>query len=1131
MTAATIRKSSPEDPRVSQAVSSAVRVSYEPLRLPTYEPLPPDRNPMFLEKRVYQGSSGKVYPLPFYDRISETPVLRDWRAITLENEFVRVVVLPEIGGRIHIFQDKTTGYDLIYNQKVIKPALVGLAGPWASGGIEFNWPQHHRPATYMPVDTHVQTDPDGSITVWMSDHDPMLRLKGMHGVRLSPGSSALELRVRLTNRTPFTQTFLWWANVATQVHEQYQSFFPPDVSYVADHAKRAMSRYPLCDDHYYGVPYGERARNGVPESERPPQFVPVVGQYAPNDLSWYANIPVPTSYMCMDSRENFFGGYDHRQQAGIVHVADHHISPGKKQWTWGNHPFGYAWDRNLTDADDTGVYHPYIELMAGVFTDNQPDFSFLAPGETRTFTQTWYPIHQIGPAQKANLDAALSLTQQKAGVRIGVSATRRIPNARIELRHDNTVLWSKTITLTPGTPFVESIATNIAFTSLRLMLLDDAGQEIVSYAPALRQEQPVPPAATEPPAPQEVASADELYTIGLHLDQYRHATRHPELYWREALRRDPLDSRCNTAMGFWHLRRGEFDSARQHFQKAIERQISRNPNPRDGESYYGLGYTLFLLERYDDAYDALYKATWSQAWQSAAFEMLGRIDVRRRRWNQALEHLNQSLRRNADNLRARHLKAIALRALDQGALCNELLNENLGLDPLDWLSRFLRGDDLTCDTATRLDLAIDLAHAGQYQSAIDILLTADPQPIEGLAPLVSYYLSYYSTQVGAIDSAMNYAREAADADLTYCFPARLEDMIVLQWFIATHPGSTAAPYLLGNWMYDRRRFDEAIDLWEKSAQFDPKFPTVWRNLGIGYFNIHHASQKARDAYDKAFAADPTDARLLYERDQLWKRLKIAPTTRLLELEKHPQLIQSRDDLSVEYCALLNQVGRHDDALQLVTHRHFQPWEGGEGQALGQHVRTHVSLGRAALLATKLEAARSHFTWALKSPNNLGEARHLLANQSDVHYLLGTTLVALDQKAEAIHHLTLAAEFKGDFQGMSVRSYSEMTYYSALAARALGQTVRADDLLRQLDAYAQNLEKQPAKIDYFATSLPTMLLFDEDLNHTQTRHARLLQGQAALGLGNLSRARELFEQVLQDDPSHALASDLLKECTP
>jgi len=210
-------------------LTGPVKAWSEPVSLLTYEPAAGQKNPMFLEKRVYQGSSGRIYPMPFVERISPVGTLRMWRAVHIENEFLRLMILPDLGGRIHVGFDKTNGYDFFYRQNVIKPALVGLAGPWVSGGVEFNWPQHHRPATYMPTDVQIQSEDDGSATVWCSDHDPLERLKAAHGVRLQPGKALVELNVRLYNRTPFTQTFLWWANVAVHVNENYQSFFPPDV--------------------------------------------------------------------------------------------------------------------------------------------------------------------------------------------------------------------------------------------------------------------------------------------------------------------------------------------------------------------------------------------------------------------------------------------------------------------------------------------------------------------------------------------------------------------------------------------------------------------------------------------------------------------------------------------------------------------------------------------------------------------------------------------------------------------------------------------------------------------------------------------------------------------------------------
>ncbi|MBW8864225.1 MAG: DUF5107 domain-containing protein [Verrucomicrobia bacterium] len=1127
--------------RKDRSLRDAVEIRVEDLVIPTYLPAAPDKNPMFLEKRVYQGSSGKVYPLPFTDRIAEKPVDRKWRAIWIENEYVRAMVLPEIGGRIHVLQDKTNGYDVIYNQPVIKPALVGLAGPWISGGIEFNWPQHHRPATFLPVDYELEEHADGSKTIWCSDHDPMCRMKGMHGVCLHPGKNYLELKVRAYNRTPYVQTFLWWANVATRVHEAYQSFFPPDVYYVADHARRSMSEYPLAQGSYYGVNYAERGRHGVPAAEIPRQFVPPNSggkapvAYAPDDLSFYANIPVPTSYMCMGSREDFFGGYDHFAQAGIVHVANHHVSPGKKQWTWGNHEFGYAWDRNLTDADARGEFAPYIEIMAGVYTDNQPDFSFLQPGETKTWSQYWYPIRKIGPARHANLQAAIHLQPSKKTWCLGVAVTGDQPRTSVSVWSGERQIAFFKGDLSPANPLLETIKLpgKIAEKNIRVVVADADGNELISYQPKEREKAKVPPPATEPPAPEEIDSNDELFITGLHLDQYRHATRSPVPYWREALKRDPMDSRCNNALGLWHLRRGEFTAAETHFRSAIKRLTRRNANPYDGEPCYNLGLCLRFLDRNDEAYDALYKATWNQAWCAAACHALAEIDCLRQNWPVALQHVDQSLRFDTDNLRARNLKVMVLRRMHRDDEADEVLRVTRKLDRLDWWSRRLAGQKPATDSQTLLDLAHDHARAGFYAEAVEILegVTSHERDLAdqnlGAAPMVHYTLGWLSGKLGRHTESLKSFRRAANEKPDYCFPSRLEEVFILESAIRANPRDARAHYYLGNLLYDRRRHAEAIRHWEASAKLDPGFSTVWRNLGIGYFNVNRQPAKARAAYDRAFRADPMDSRLLYERDQLWKRLGEVPARRLRELQRHPVLVRQRDDLSLEFCMLLNQTGRHREADQLLAGRQFQPWEGGEGGPLGQHVRVHLALGRSELAAGNFAVARDHFEKALASPLNLSEARHLLANQSDIHYWFGCALSALGEAKPAREHWLAAARFKGDFQEMSVRSFSEMTYFSAMSWRKLDQAHKAAGIFRELLGHARTLQRARARIDYFATSLPTMLLFEDDLQFRQETAALFMQAQAQLGLGKRPAARALLQTVLRRDPNHALAADFVR----
>ncbi|HWA83925.1 MAG TPA: DUF5107 domain-containing protein [Fimbriimonadaceae bacterium] len=1046
-------------------ITSGAHAWIEPVIIPTYPAGDPDRCPMFLEKRVYQGSSGKVYPLPFIDRVSHEKEDRVYEAIHLENEFLYLMILPEIGGRIHVALDKTNDYDFFYRQNVIKPALVGLAGPWISGGVEINWPQHHRPSTFMPCEFAIEQGEDGSVTVWLSEHEPMNRMKGMHGVRIRPGSTCVELLGRVYNRTPFTQTFLWWANVAVHVNDNYQSFFPPDVYYVADHAKRATSTFPECDGFYYGVDYGPGTR-----------------------LDWYKNIPVPTSYMVVETNYDFFGGYDHGKRAGFVHVADRRIAPGKKQWTWGNHPFGWAWDRNLTDSDG-----PYVELMAGVFTDNQPDFSFLAPYETRTFKQTWFPIQGIGPATNANEHGAISIRIEGGEVHVGVCVTHAIPDGVV-----SGVPASEGVSLKPGEPWVRTFPAP-ADGAVLVSLADRTGFFLRAQVGLDETPQSEPKPATEPPLPEEIESLEELYLTGLHLEQYRHATRMPEPYWQEALRRDPGDSRCNTAMAVWRLRRGEYEEAEAHARKAIERLTRRNPNPPDGEAYYLLGQALERQGQGGDAIAAYLKATWNAAWAGAAHFRLGCLTSGRER----MEHLRLCLRHMADNGAARCLLAATHRLDGRLAEARAEVMAVLAEDPLDhwalreaWLCapdkekehrRLAYISAMRAEPQNYMDLAIDYVQAELFADSVAVLeeiaATGDPLVIYTLESCIG---------LANIDLPDYQWRDPKDHPPVVrsghpLFPSRLEEIEILQDAASYEP---FAAYQLGNILYDRRRHEEAIEAWERVVRLDPEFDIAWRNLGIAYFNVRHDHEKAQQAFLNARSANPGDARIAYELDQLRKRIGTGAKERLDEIDA--ELALRRDDFTLELCALYNDVGESEEALGILSRRQFAPWEGGEGVALGEWARTHLLLGQKALNEGRADAALEHFQAAENPPENLGEARHLLANASDVWYWLGEALNRLDRNDEAQKWWTRAAEFKGDFQEMSVRAFSEMTPFQALSLRRLGRDAEADKLLQDLLAYAEELEKSPAKVDYFATSLPTMLLFEDDLQERQTRKARRLQ---------------------------------------
>jgi tetratricopeptide (TPR) repeat protein len=1071
--------------------------------IPTYPVQDADPNPMFFEKRVYQGSSGKVYPIPFTDRVAQEKVDKSYRAIVLENEYIQLMLLPEIGGRIYSGLDKTNKYDFFYRQHVIKPALVGLAGPWISGGVEFNWPQHHRPSTYMPVHASIEKSPDGSCTVWMSEHDPLFRMKGMVGIRLSPGKSLVEARVRLYNRTPLPQTFLWWSNVAVRVHDKYQAFFPPDVKFVADHAKRAITSFPIARGLYYGVDYSPGT-----------------------DISWYKNIPVPTSYMVADSKYDFFGGYDHACEAGLVHVSNHNVAPGKKLWTWGNAEFGHAWDRNLTDEDG-----PYVELMAGAFTDNQPDFSWLQPFETKIFSQYWYPIQKIGPAKNANAEAALNLEFDGRKVKIGVGLTSK-RNVRVLLTQKSKPIFEKRLELGPDRPLLEVLeAPGAKLEEYRLSVFDISGSEVISYQPEKPADRLPPQPATEPLPPEQLASIEELYLTGLHLEQYRHATRLPEAYWKEGLKRDSDDARLNNAMGLFHLRRGEFAKAEEHFASTVRRLTARNPNPYDGEAFYHLGLAQRYQGKTPEAYDSFHKAVWNYAWQSCGFYALASINTGLGNLIDALEQIEQSLVTSLANLKARALKASLLRRLGRQADARDLIAETLELDKLDFRTtaeRFLltrNQDDLSIfmaaldgDIQTLLDVSYDLAWCGLKDDAFR-LLAACCQQRQWEHPMLWYTLSWLCSSLDRGQEATDFATRAETTSPRYCFPARLEEMIVLESAINRNPASARAHYYLGNLYYDKRRYEDAIRCWHRSVELEPSFSIPWRNLGIAEFNVRHNPESANRMYEHAFTADCTDARLLFEWDQLKKRAGLATTEeRLLFLEEHGELVAQRDDLTLEYITLLNQSRRWQKASECLNKRRFSPWEGGEGLVSAQFVYAHRALGREALMGGDAECALRHFEAARHYPENLGEGKHLLTLERDLDYLSGLAAQQLGQPEEARRFWTAAA---APLPNPGIQSY-----FQGLALQALGDRETAAMIFSDLENAAAAKIKVEPKLDYFATSLPNMLLFDDDLGRRNRIESLLLSALTSHGLDNREKAIELLHRVLAEDPNHLFATEML-----
>ena len=1117
-----------------------VKAWRELVTIPTYETGKPDKNPMFLEKRVYQGSSGVVYPYPVIESVSDEKVDKEWLAVWLENEYIKVMILPELGGRVQMAYDKIKQRHFVYYNHVIKPALVGLAGPWISGGIEFNWPQHHRPSTYMPVDCDIVENKDGSVTVWVNEMERMFHQKGMAGFTLRPGCAYLEIQGRVSNRTPLPQTFLWWANPAVEVNDAYQSVFPPDVNAVFDHGKRAVSSFPIATGTYYKMDYSA----GV-------------------DISNYKNIFVPTSYMAVNSKYDFEGGYENDTKGGMLHVASHQFSPGKKQWTWGNGDFGRAWDRNLTDAT-AGGFRPYIELMAGVYTENQPDFTWLMPYEEKQFVQYFMPYRELGIVKQASKDFIfniehLPLSIDHSSVRFKVLATSK-REVRVVLRKENgEEYYNKVVKISPESILDETVdIQNTRFEELDFYILkvshnapstltngqcslyeSVASQSMVNGQCSMVNGQcsmvngqwlhwhaepdeirPIPDAAEAALSPQDTKTVDQLYLTGLHLEQYRHATWSALDYYEEALRRDPLDYRCNMQTGLWYLRRARFDKAEGYLQTAVKVLKKRNPNPYDGEPQFYLGVVSRYLGKPQTAYDCFWKSTWNKAWADAGYFEAACISMTDQRWEDALDELDRALISNSHNHQARAMRAVVLRKLERKEEALAWIRESYEIDPFNYVC--MVEEHLLTDSRKPLErmvelmhgnvcnyheTALDYMHAGLDDEAALVLQTAVSHQVEE-SPLTYYYLAYLSHTTKSAE----YRQKALQTCPDYCFPNRLEDAYILQTMVSQPSEADArAPYYLGCLYYDKRQYDVAVRYWEQSADADPTFPTVWRNLALARFNKQGRQAEALQYMQTAFRLDPTDSRILMELDQLCKRLNKPHQQRLDFLQQYPQLIAQRDDLVLEEITLLNQLGRYQEAMQKLDAHRFHPWEGGEGKVTAQYQICRIELAKQLLKernnSTLNPQPSALLEECLVCPPHLGEGKLYGAQDNDILYFLGRY-----EEGTAGPTEPAAAMYYNDAK-------PDKIFYAGLCYRKLGQEDKARGLFNKLVNYGKQHICDKVVMDYFAVSLPDLLIWEVSLDTKNLIHCKYMLALGYYGLGDKEKALRYLSEVEALDNNH------------
>jgi tetratricopeptide (TPR) repeat protein len=1076
-----------------RAAEPAVRAWEAPLRIPTYPVGPAEPNPMFYAGREYQGAKGPVYPYPLLDRLLDRREDRTYRTLWLENEYLKLSVLPEIGGRVFSAQDKTNGYDFFYRQRVIKPALIGMLGAWISGGVEWNVFHHHRATTFMPVQSAITENPDGSRTVWVGETEWRQRMRWVVGLTLRPGRSYVEAEVRMTNRTPLVHSMLYFANPAVHANESYQVIFPPDVDWATFHAKNDFSPWPL-------------ARGRFASRE-----------FAPGtDLSLWKNHKYPISFFVYRSGRDFLAGYDHGRRAGVAHVADRDTMPGKKFWTWGNGPDGRMWDQILTDEDG-----PYIELMAGGYSDNQPDYSWIQPGVTRTVTHYWYPVRDLGGVKAANLEGALNLEVTGGKARIAANATSSRPGARVRLGAGDEVVYETTADIAPDAPFAREVALpdGIREEKLRLSLLSAQGEELVAYENAPRPKSPEPLRYAPPPLPAQVRTVEELVLAGQRIEQFHNPYFDPEAYYREALRRDPGDARANTATGLLALRRGRFEEAEKRLAAAVARLTANHTRARSGEAQYALGLALAARGKGDEARDAFAAAGWDPALTAAAALEEARLESARGQVARARALLDRALEANPRETPALSLDAALLRSAGQADAAFAKASLALAVDPLDPLAarerRLAReagarpAADAAADAAEvaaakalaedayALEAAHDYARAGLLDDGIAVLLARLPTPEATADPMVAYTLGWLHERKGDAGRASIWYRRGRALPPDYCFPFRVEEIAVLERAMAADPRDPHAPYFLGNLLYDLQP-DRAIREWERSRTLDSSFARVHRNLAFAYARVQGTLPKAVASQKKAVAIEKHEPRLYYELDQYLAWTKAPLANRLLWLTESLDTVQSREITAGRLARVQALLGRDDAALETLGRTRFHVWE-GEGGIHSVYVAARLERGRRLLARGEAAAALEEFRSAAAIPANIEVGHGVGAHLAAAHHHVGLALEKLGRKDEAtaaFHESAAAPALDGEGRYWIGRSLDE-----------LGRKAEARRHFERLAA------TKPRTVD---ASRPLEVRMDAREGRSGDLYARAL---GLLGLGRTAEARAALASALEADPDN------------
>jgi tetratricopeptide (TPR) repeat protein len=874
--------------------TAQVRVWQGTLTLPTYEEAAPDPNPPFDQ----YANDRFNYPYTLRTNLTNQRTDHTWRALFLENEYLKCSVLPDLGGHLYTCTDKVSGQPMFYANPTIKKAAISYRGAWAAFGVEFNFPVSHNWVSLSPVDFAFGQRNDGSAFVQVGNIDRVYGMQWSVELVLQPHSTVLEERVTLNNRSDVRHRFYWWNNAGVQVWDDSHIQYP--MRFTASHGFKEVEPWPIEKDG--------------------------------NDLSIVKNqTGGPVSLFVHGSREPFMGVWNPHTHTGVVHYADYSQLPAKKIWSWGTDPDGLDWRTALSDNNSA-----YVEVQAGLFR-NQETYAFLEPRQSIRFSEFWMPVRDIGGISRANLTGVVHLDRQQQALAIGLNVNQAVPQATLRILAGDHEVFQQKADLSPQQTWSHRLEKADDQQKYTFELRDNKGTLLLRQTEGEYDWTPVDLIRTGPqpsiniPDPEH-RTEDDWIQLGNEQELNGELLLALQTY-HDALARFSQSMQLRKAAGRLSASLLRYEEAKALLEPVAARDTT------DAEVAYYLGIAYEGLGQNREARASYESAERLPGFRAAAGVRLAEFSARAGNPKLAESYLRSAMRSAPDDPRIAEELAAILEVEGQAGEAQTLVNEWLARYPQRYFLLELIGkpdlQHLGNDAERVLNVASEYMRLGMYSQALDVLSRNYPLAVPGEAepgmlapgenPMFSYFRAYCREKLSQSPSAD--LSRAAQLPTKYVFPNSAEELEVLLAATRFNSKDATAHYLLGNLYFSRGLSREGLAEWEQARGLDPQIPVLHASLGRALLH-EDAPQKALTVFQEGLRADPSNIDLYTGIDQALSILRRPPQERVAVLEEYPDHAHIPSGLVYELILNLVEAGEFDKAETLFHNRFFPREEGG-----------------------------------------------------------------------------------------------------------------------------------------------------------------------------------------------------------